>query len=135
MRCDTRLDNGYERPEIIPQGKGPVYLKRHKLSDSDLNILDDCATLAMQDHFIRHMYGNWHDWRLVKIDKALREKATCLLFHGYNYHLTFQAQNGDCVHTLEAQVFDSSAQRLVSRVRMIRPCTSEWYPGDLWIPK
>ncbi|GAA0172422.1 hypothetical protein LIER_41333 [Lithospermum erythrorhizon] len=83
--------------------------------------LKDCATLAIQDHCIIN-FQDWRDWRVVKIDKALKIRVC-----GFVYHLTFQAQNGGGrVHTFEAHVWQNTCFRRVNRVRTVSPFTTIW---------
>ncbi|WJX48076.1 hypothetical protein P8452_34687 [Trifolium repens] len=116
--------------EILSLGSDLVNLELDKLSDNDIGILKDCATLAMQDHLIQTLNGEWRDWELIKIVTAYKSHSVS----GYIYSLNFEIGYDDSARTLEAEVSDGKDQRRVINLRAIKPRITEWYPGNLWIP-
>ncbi|XP_045823304.1 uncharacterized protein LOC123916026 isoform X2 [Trifolium pratense] len=113
-------------------GRLGVYIKfdADNLAPETAHVVNGCATLAIQDYAIQKLQ-NWRDWRLLKIVEVARVTVS-----GFRYYITFEAENAHGVHhTFQADVWDSvRLGRRTNGFRTLKPRSSKWYSGSLWIP-
>ncbi|CAJ2677530.1 unnamed protein product [Trifolium pratense] len=113
-------------------GRLGVYIKFNvdELAPQLAHVVNGCAILAMQDYAIQNSQ-NWRDWRLLKIVEVAR-----VMVSGFRYYITFEAKDVRGVHhTFQADVWDSiRLGRRTNGFRTLKPRSSKWYSGNLWIP-